>query len=427
VDNVENYTDWSIGTIIRLKDRDNYGYRVTLIYADGSKLVQQKSGFNTKKEAVDARYKTISELVGGTYVVESRLRLDSFLNDWLQNDIEGRVGSNETYATYSNIVRNHINPILGKKKLVEIDRGDIQHLYKSVMDYSLSCARLVKTVMNVSLKYAVQKRYLSENPAEGIKLPKNVSGQAYHTRNIDSNKTLTLEQIESLLEASKGSRIYMQVLFNVLMGLRRGEINGVKYSDVDYKNHTLTIERQLGIAKGSDKAKLPPKTYTKQEIRPKTESSCRVLPIPDVVFDAILEQRKIYESNRNRRKRGKYVFQDLDYICCSSYGRPRSKNYHWKHYKALLQKANLPDIRWHDLRSTYCTLLLKNGFSPKAVSKLMGHAKEIITVDVYGDNKNIMDEEIPELEAYMEEVMPKEKEPKDDIPLDGMVDLSEYL
>ena len=93
------------------------------------------------------------------------------------------------------------------------------------------------------------------------------------------------------------------------MGLRRGEINGVKYSDVDYKNHTLTIERQLGIAKGSDKAKLPPKTYTKQEIRPKTESSCRVLPIPDVVFDAILEQRKIYESNRSRRKQGKYVFR----------------------------------------------------------------------------------------------------------------------
>ncbi len=300
-------------------------------------------------------------------------------------------------------------------------------MYKSVMDYSSSCARLVKTVTNVSLKYAVQKRYLPENPAEGIKLPKNMSVQAYHTRNIDSNKTLTLEQIESLLEVSKGSRIYMQVLFNVLMGLRRGEINGVKYSDVDYRNHTLTVERQLGIAKGSCKEDLPPKTYTKQEIRPKTESSHRVLPIPDLVFEAILEQRKIYESNRSRRSQGRYSFQDLDYICCSCYGRPRSKNYHWKHYKAMLKKANLPDIRWHDLRSTYCTLLLKNGFSPKAVSKLMGHAKEMITVDVYGDNKNIMDEEIPELEAYMKDVMPKDREKSDDEPLDGMVDLSEYL
>ena len=107
-------------------------------------------------------------------------------------------------------------------------------------------------------------------------------------------------------------------------------------------------------------------------------SSVRELPIPDVVFEAILKERKQYEANRRRRST---TFQDLDYICCSTYGRPRSKNYHWQHYKKLLADNGLPDIRWHDLRSTYCTLLLKNNYSPKAVSKLMGHAKEIITMD----------------------------------------------
>ena len=107
-------------------------------------------------------------------------------------------------------------------------------------------------------------------------------------------------------------------------------------------------------------------------------SSVRELPIPDVVFEAILKERKQYEANRRRRTT---TFQDLDYICCSTYGRPKSKNYHWQHYKKLLADNGLPDIRWHDLRSTYCTLLLKNNYSPKAVSKLMGHAKEIITMD----------------------------------------------
>ena len=68
----------------------------------------------------------------------------------------------------------------------------------------------------------------------------------------------------------------------------------------------------------------------------------------------------------------------------------------------------MPDIRWHDLRSTYCTLLLKQDFNPKAVSRLMGHAKEIITMDVYGDNANIIPEDVPELLSYMEEVMPTE-------------------
>ena len=76
--------------------------------------------------------------------------------------------------------------------------------------------------------------------------------------------------------------------FNVLMGLRRSEIIAVKYSDVDYVNRTLRVERQLGIVLNSEKEDFVPKTYTKQEIAPKTKSSTRELPIPDYVFDAIL-------------------------------------------------------------------------------------------------------------------------------------------
>lgn len=65
----------------------------------------------------------------------------------------------------------------------------------------------------------------------------------------------------------------------------------------------------------------------------------------------------------------------------------------------------MPDIRWHDLRSTFCTILLKNDFNPKAVSKLMGHAKEIITMDVYGDNKGIIADCVLEIQDYMDEVL----------------------
>lgn len=86
-------------------------------------------------------------------------------------------------------------------------------------------------------------------------------------------------------------------------------------------------------------------------------------------------------------------------------------------------------IRWHDLRSTYCTLLLKENFNPKAVSKLMGHVKEIITIDMYGDNKNIIADGIPEIEAYMEEVLPdpeKEQLFRQEL-LEVVVDVSEYI
>ncbi len=260
--------------------------------------------------------------------------------------------------------------------------------------------------MNVSMRYAVDKKIIPVSPAEGVNLPKKVEKKPYHTRNIDTQKTLTMEQIQVLLDASKDTPIHMQVLFNVLMELRRREINGVKYSDVDYINRTLRVQRQLGTKLGTKKEDFPPEAYRKQEVRLKTPSSYRTLPIPDYVFEAILEQRKIYERNRSRRNS---QFQDSDYICCSNYGKPRSKEFHWKYYKKLLAENGLPDIRWHDLRSTFCTLLLKNNFNPKAVSKLMGHAKELITMDVYGDNRGIIADCVDEIQPFINEVMPTQE------------------
>ncbi len=73
------------------------------------------------------------------------------------------------------------------------------------------------------------------------------------------------------------------------------------------------------------------------------------------------------------------------------------------------ETQGLPDIRWHDLRSTFCTILLKNNFNPKAVSQLMGHAKEIITIDVYGDTAEIIEDCLDDLQPFIDEVIPKEE------------------
>ena len=305
-----------------------------------------------------------------------------------------------------------------------VDKNDILRLYQNRTEYSIHIARQVKTVMNTALRYAVVHKLIAVNPAEGVNLPKTVKSKPYHVQTIDTQKTLTLEQIYVLLQASKDTPIHMQILFNVLLGLRRQEINGLKYSDVDYINRTISVERQLGKELNRE-PHAPNDGATKKELQLKTFSSKRVLPLPDLVFEAIVEERKQYE--KNRRRRGKYFF-DGDYICCSTYGKPRSKDFHWKHYKQLLQETGLPDIRWHDLRSTYCTLLLKNNFSPKAVSKLMGHARELITMDVYGDNGNIIAEEIPpELLSYMEEVLPEKKKDNTENVLDTMINVEKFL
>lgn len=96
----------------------------------------------------------------------------------------------------------------------------------------------------------------------------------------------------------------------------------------------------------------------------------------------------------------------MGYICCLSYGRPRSKDYHFKHYKELLEKTGLPHIRFHDLRKTYATLLMKNNINQKAVATALGHAKSIITVDIYTDMQAIIGDCVDELQEFISEVHP---------------------
>ena len=189
------------------------------------------------------------------------------------------------------------------------------------------------------------------------------------------------------------------------MGLRKSEIRGLKYSDIDYSRQTIHIKRQLGKDLSKDQSKLQPKTKTKQEIGLKTRSSDRELDIPDIVFNAIIEERKMYEVNRSRRST---TFQDLDYICCSSYGRPRSATYASSQYKALLRNNGLPDIRFHDLRHTYASMLLSEELSVKAVSNTLGHAKSIVTVDVYGDKARIIGDGTDAMRPTLEYVLPTE-------------------
>ena len=139
-------------------------------------------------------------------------------------------------------------------------------------------------------------KLIAVNPAEGVNLPKTVKSKPYHVQTIDTQKTLTLEQIYVLLQASKDTPIHMQILFNVLLGLRRQEINGLKYSDVDYINRTISVERQLGKELNREPY-APNDGATKKELQLKTFSSKRVLPLPDLVFEAIVEERKQYEKN----------------------------------------------------------------------------------------------------------------------------------
>ena len=353
----KKYVEYKVYSVTTIKN--GYGFRVLLTFADESTKTQQHAGFTTKREANAFRDEVIGQLHTGTYIVYGKIRVEEFMIFWLEDIMRPRI-TDDTYTTYKSAIRNYIVPQLGKMYMSTLNQGYIRKLYNTVAEKYESVAKNVRTIMKTSLEYAFNKNVLATNPAKGINLPKKIKKTEYRVLKIDEKKTLTLPQVLQLIEESKETPIHMQILFAVLMGLRRSEINGLKYSDVDYIHRTLRVERQLGKKPNSKAEDCAPKMLTKQEIKTKTPAGVRELPIPDYVFEAILEERKTYEKNRRRRPK---EFRDWNYICCSTYGNPRSKGFHQKYYKDLLKSLDLPDIHFHQLRNTYATILLKNSFN----------------------------------------------------------------
>ncbi len=407
------YIDYKIYNVTPIKNK--YGFRVILTLEDNTKRPVQHSGFLRKDEAEKERNKVIGKLENRTYIVYTNVTVEEYMKYWYEFVIKDRLKSVGSIDTYKNCVFNHIITNIGNLKLIDLRKGHIKKLYQQIFDYSPSVARILQTVLNTALKDAEIKKFIPTNVAKGVKLPskedkkiktKEESYDSYHTLKIDERKTYKLDEIVKLIKASKSTPIYLQILFAVLMGMRKSEINGVKYADIDYIHRKLYVQRQLGRKKGIKKEEVALKTFTKQEVQLKSKSSYRVLDIPDLVFEEILEQRKKYEERRRRRKNDKNnPFQDLDFICCSIYGRPRSSGYVFQHFKKLKQDNNLPDLPFHKLRTTYTTILTKNDFSMKAISTLLGHSSTMITFENYTDKNEIIQDCLEELEPFIERVI----------------------
>lgn len=143
-------------------------------------------------------------------------------------------------------------------------------------------------------------------------------------------------------------------------------------------------------------------------IFPQLERNIKLRYANTEFFNAIIKERERYEE---RRKKAGEKFYDFGFIFCSETGNARSKSFHYQHFKRILRENGLPNIRWHDLRRSYCTLLLQNEFNPKAASCFMGHAKEIITINVYGDNKVMAVDCTREIDMFISELHLHQMEP----------------
>jgi integrase len=193
-------------------------------------------------------------------------------------------------------------------------------------------------------------KYISKNVAKSVKLPK----AKYTEKNF-----YTKDEIKKLLIAVKDTELETPVMLAVNYGLRRGEVLGLRWMDIDFENNKILIQ--------NTRTKLGENI----EKKPKSESSRRSLPLYPSFKQYLLQLK---EKNNGK---------DLDYVCLNNLGKPMPTSVLNANFDKLLNKNNLRHIRFHDLRHTNASLLLSLGASLKEIQEWLGHAMFKTTADLY--------------------------------------------
>ncbi len=183
-------------------------------------------------------------------------------------------------------------------------------------------------------------------------------------------RPLTPEQVKTLFEAAKGDRLEALYVLAVTTGLRQGELLGVKWDDVDMEAGSLCVRRTLTTAKGRPVLSAP-----------ETKASRRTVILSQLALKAL---RSHLERQLREEDRAGDLWSENGLIFASEVGEPLDRRLITTHrFKPLLKRAELPPIRFHDLRHTCATLLLSKNVNPKIVSEMLGHATIAITLDTY--------------------------------------------
>ena len=347
------------GSITRGKD-GLYMARYTVETAIGAK---RKTLYGkTRGEVSEKLTKAMADRDDGLVFDADNLKVGEYLERWLVDSVLDTVRPT-TYERYEQIVRIHVRPALGSVKLKNLTPVHVRGLYREKLEAGLSArtVQYIHVTLHKALKQAVQDGLIPRNATEAVKAPQ--------VRR-EEMRPLSAEQVKVLLEVARGDRLEALYVLAIHTGLRQGELLGLKWEDVDLESGTLRVRRTLVTAKGG-----PVLTA------PKTKGSRRSVKLTQGAVEAL---RSHLKHQLQEIDRAGSLWRENGLMFASESGEPLDRRYLTScRYKALLKRAELPMIRFHDLRHTCATLLLSKNVNPKIVSEMLGHASIAITLDTY--------------------------------------------
>ncbi len=317
----------------------------------------------TRAEVAAKLSKALADREGGLVFDAGNLTVGEYLDRWLSHSVRDTVRQ-KTYERYESIVRVHLGPALGGIKLKALTPDHVRGLYRDRLDSGLSPRSVlhIHRTLSKALKQATDDGLIPRNAASSVKPPQPRR---------EEMQPLSRDQVRVFLETVKGDRMEALYVLAVTAGLRQGELLALKWEDMDLEGEypTLQVRRSLSETRGRRSFEAP------------KSGRGRHLRLSRRAVSALRAHRKRQLEER-MQKVG--LWEDHSLIFPSEVGTPMSGRNLYRAFKIRVKRAALPQtLRFHDLRHTCATLLLRQGVNPKFVQELLGHADISLTLNTY--------------------------------------------
>lgn len=323
----------------------------------------QKIG-RSKKAALDIARQVEAKLVLNelNLAPEEKAKVPTFkeyAETWADTYVKS-LRRSTTHSRYKDLLKKHVYPVLGKKPIDEIKRGEVRDLIVKIhgKGFSKPMCQLIFTVINGPLSYAVEEQLIKENPVAGLtrRLELKVEKQV-----VDP---MTFEDVNKFLNTCKSnfSFYYPFFLCAFRTGMRLGELLGLRWGDVDWNGRFIDVKR----------------SYKKGKIGPTKTGRSRRVDMSDQLAAAL---KDIHDSRKVIDGPGESTATEIIF---QRNGKPMEQGFIRRVFKTILTKAELKHRRVHEARHAFASHLLSQGVSPVYVKEQLGHTSIQMTVDIYG-------------------------------------------
>jgi len=317
----------------------------------------------TRQQVAAKLSKALADRESGLTFDAGSLTVGEYLDRWLSHSVQDSVRQ-KTYERYESIVRVHLSPALGRIKLKTLTPEHVRSLYREKLDSGLAPRSVlhIHRTLSKALKQATDDGLIPRNAAASVKPPQPRSEEI---------QPLSRDQVQTFLDTVRGDRMEALYVLAVTAGLRQGELLALKWEDVDLVGEypTLEVRRSLSETRGRRNFEAP-KSGRGRHLR----LSRRAV--------SALRAHRMRQLEERVLKAG--LWEDHGLIFPSEVGTPMSGRNLYRAFKIRVKRASLPQtLRFHDLRHTCATLLLRQGINPKFVQELLGHADISLTLNTY--------------------------------------------